>query len=139
MPHLGIPELMIILFIVILIFGANRLPDIGRGIGKGIRTSPRDAMIASTIPSEKLATAFGVHRAMDTAGAMLGPLIAAGLLAFIPGAFDAVFIVSFCFALVGVAALIVVVGAWRLRRLPGWRQQRAGRPWRAARSSMIRQ
>jgi CubicO group peptidase (beta-lactamase class C family) len=35
-------------------------------------------------------------------------------------------------ALVGVAALIVVVGAWRLRRLRGWRQQRAGRPWRAA-------
>jgi CubicO group peptidase (beta-lactamase class C family) len=35
-------------------------------------------------------------------------------------------------ALVGVAALIVAVGAWRLRRLRGWRQQRAGRPWRAA-------
>ena len=37
MPRLGIPELIIILVIVILIFGANRLPDIGRGIGKGIR------------------------------------------------------------------------------------------------------
>jgi sec-independent protein translocase protein TatA len=37
MPHLGIPELIVILFIIILIFGANRLPDIGRGIGKGIR------------------------------------------------------------------------------------------------------
>ncbi len=35
--RLGIPELFIILFIIILIFGANRLPDIGRGIGKGIR------------------------------------------------------------------------------------------------------
>ena len=35
--HLGIPELIVILFIIILIFGANRLPDIGRGIGKGIR------------------------------------------------------------------------------------------------------
>ena len=34
---LGIPELLIILVIIILIFGANRLPDIGRGIGKGIR------------------------------------------------------------------------------------------------------
>ena len=34
---LGIPELVIILVIVILIFGANRLPEIGRGIGKGIR------------------------------------------------------------------------------------------------------
>lgn len=37
MGRLGIPELMIILFIIILIFGANRLPDIGRGIGKGIK------------------------------------------------------------------------------------------------------
>ena len=37
MPHLGFPELIVILFIIILIFGANRLPDIGRGIGKGIR------------------------------------------------------------------------------------------------------
>ncbi len=35
--HLGIPELIVVLFIIILIFGANRLPDIGRGIGKGIR------------------------------------------------------------------------------------------------------
>jgi sec-independent protein translocase protein TatA len=35
--RVGIPELVIILFIIILIFGANRLPDIGRGIGKGIR------------------------------------------------------------------------------------------------------
>jgi sec-independent protein translocase protein TatA len=34
---LGIPELLVILFIIILIFGANRLPEIGRGIGKGIR------------------------------------------------------------------------------------------------------
>jgi sec-independent protein translocase protein TatA len=37
LPHLGIPELIVILFIIILIFGANRLPEIGRGIGKGIR------------------------------------------------------------------------------------------------------
>lgn len=35
--RLGIPELLIILFIIILIFGANRLPEIGRGIGRGIR------------------------------------------------------------------------------------------------------
>jgi sec-independent protein translocase protein TatA len=34
---LGIPELLIILFIVILVFGASRLPELGKGIGKGIR------------------------------------------------------------------------------------------------------
>jgi sec-independent protein translocase protein TatA len=37
MGRLGIPELLIILAIIILIFGANRLPEIGRGIGKGIK------------------------------------------------------------------------------------------------------
>lgn len=37
MGSLGFPELVVILIIVILIFGANRLPEIGRGIGKGIR------------------------------------------------------------------------------------------------------
>ena len=37
MGSLGLPELLIILVIIILIFGANRLPEIGRGIGKGIR------------------------------------------------------------------------------------------------------
>jgi sec-independent protein translocase protein TatA len=42
MGRIGIPELVIILFIVILIFGASRLPEIGRGIGKGIRNF-RDA------------------------------------------------------------------------------------------------
>jgi sec-independent protein translocase protein TatA len=37
MGGLGVPELIIILIIIIMIFGANRLPEIGRGIGKGIR------------------------------------------------------------------------------------------------------
>jgi sec-independent protein translocase protein TatA len=35
--RLGIPELLIILFIVILIFGASRLPELGKGIGRGIK------------------------------------------------------------------------------------------------------
>jgi sec-independent protein translocase protein TatA len=37
MGRIGLPEMLVILFIVILIFGANRLPEIGRGIGRGIR------------------------------------------------------------------------------------------------------
>jgi sec-independent protein translocase protein TatA len=37
MGGLGIPELIVILFIIILIFGASRLPEIGRGLGRGIR------------------------------------------------------------------------------------------------------
>ncbi len=35
--RLGMPELLVILFIVILIFGASRLPELGRGIGRGIK------------------------------------------------------------------------------------------------------
>jgi sec-independent protein translocase protein TatA len=37
MGRIGLPEMLVILLIIILIFGANRLPEIGRGIGKGIR------------------------------------------------------------------------------------------------------
>jgi sec-independent protein translocase protein TatA len=37
MGRIGFPELIVILVIIIMIFGANRLPEIGRGIGKGIR------------------------------------------------------------------------------------------------------
>ena len=37
MPHLGIGELMVILAIVVILFGANRLPQLGRGIGSAIR------------------------------------------------------------------------------------------------------
>lgn len=41
--RLGLPELLIILFLIILIFGANRLPEIGRGIGRGIRNFKESA------------------------------------------------------------------------------------------------
>jgi sec-independent protein translocase protein TatA len=43
MGSLGFPELVIILIIIIMIFGANRLPEIGRGIGKGIRNFKESA------------------------------------------------------------------------------------------------
>ena len=78
-------------------------------IGKGIRTAPRDAMIAASSAPERIATAFGVHRAMDTAGAMLGPLLAVAILTIAPGAYDAVFVVSMCVALVGVAVIATFV------------------------------
>ncbi len=78
-------------------------------VGKGIRTAPRDAMISLSTPKEQLGTAFGVHRAMDTTGAMLGPLVAFGLLALAPLAFDSIFLVSFCLAVLGVAVLVLFV------------------------------
>ncbi|NTU85295.1 MAG: MFS transporter [Chloroflexales bacterium] len=77
--------------------------------GKGIRTSPRDTLIALSTPPNQLATALGVHRAFDTAGSMLGPLVAFLLLSLAPGTFDAIFVVSFCFALIGVGILALFV------------------------------
>jgi MFS family permease len=77
--------------------------------GKGIRTAPRDALISLSSSREGLATAFGVHRALDTAGALLGPLIATLVLLLAPRMFDAVFVVSFCFAVVGFAILVLFV------------------------------
>ncbi len=52
----------------------------GDRVGKGLRTSPRDALIADVTPGNRLGAAFGLHRAMDHGGAVAGPLIAAGLL-----------------------------------------------------------
>jgi MFS family permease len=74
-------------------------------IGKGLRTAPRDAMISASSPPENLGRAFGVHRALDTTGAVLGPLIAFALLWWIPDGYLAVMLVSFGFAVVGVAVL----------------------------------
>ncbi len=78
-------------------------------LGKGIRSDARDALISFSSPRGELATAFGVHRALDTVGAMLGPLIAFGLLMAAPGAYDAVFVVSLCAALIGLAILVLFV------------------------------
>jgi MFS family permease len=78
-------------------------------IGKGIRTAPRDAMISLSSPPEALGTAFGVHRAMDTCGAMLGPLLAFGLLSISADNFHGIFLVSLCFAVIGVAILLLLV------------------------------
>ncbi|MBI4457163.1 MAG: MFS transporter [Acidobacteria bacterium] len=51
-------------------------------VGKGLRTSPRDALIADVTNPGQRGTAYGFHRSMDHAGAVIGPLVAAGLLAF---------------------------------------------------------
>jgi MFS family permease len=78
-------------------------------VGKGIRTAPRDAMISLSAHPKALGAAFGVHRAMDTMGAMIGPLLAFGLLEAAPRRYDTVFVVSFCFAIVGVAVISLLV------------------------------
>jgi MFS family permease len=77
--------------------------------GKGLRTAPRDAMISLSAAPETRGRAFGVHRAMDTAGALLGPIVAFVVLRASVDGFDAVFTVSFCVAMAGVAVLVLFV------------------------------
>jgi MFS family permease len=60
-------------------------------IGKGIRGSPRDAMIADETPPEIRGRAFGLRQALDTAGALLAPLVAIGLMAWLASNIRAVF------------------------------------------------
>jgi MFS family permease len=76
---------------------------------KGIRTAPRDALISLSSAQQTRAEAFGVHRTLDTIGAMLGPLVAFSLLGLIPNGFDAVFVVSFCFAAAGTGIVALLV------------------------------
>lgn len=74
-------------------------------LGKGIRTAPRDALIARAAPAARLGEAFGIHRTLDAVGAALGPVMAFAVLALAPGAYDAVFVASFAAALLGLAVL----------------------------------
>lgn len=78
-------------------------------MGKGIRTAPRDALISLSTPRDSLGMAFGVHRALDTAGAMIGPLLAFLILALVSEGYDSIFVVSFCFAVAGFALLVLFV------------------------------
>ena len=77
--------------------------------GKGMRTAPRDAMISLTAPKRELGFAFGVHRAMDTAGAMIGPVLAFAMLAAAPNAFHSLFLVSFFIAVLGFLVIAMLV------------------------------
>jgi MFS family permease len=78
-------------------------------LGKGLRTAPRDALIAGASHPSMLGRAFGVHRTLDTIGAALGPLCAFALLALVPGGYGSIWVVSFAFAVVGVAVIVLLV------------------------------
>jgi MFS family permease len=77
-------------------------------IGKGIRTSPRDALLADIVPARKRGRAFGLQRAMDNAGAFVGPLIAALLLKLALVDERGVFLLA---AIPGIAAVVLLLVA----------------------------
>ncbi|MGB9678952.1 MAG: MFS transporter [Thermoanaerobacteraceae bacterium] len=76
--------------------------------GKGIRTAPRDTIIAETVDSSKIGAAYGLHRAMDTMGATIGIILAYYFLTSYKGDFKVVFIYSLIPAAIGVFALFFV-------------------------------
>jgi MFS family permease len=82
-------------------------------VGKGIRTSPRDALLADLVPRGERGRAYGLQRAMDNAGAVAGPLLAALLLRFVFRDERPVFLLA---AIPGIAAILVLVA--RVREAP---------------------
>jgi MFS family permease len=88
-------------------------------IGKGIRGAPRDAMLADETPPEIRGRAFGLRQALDTAGALLAPLVAIGLMAWLASNIRAVFWIAVIPA--GISFLL----AWLALREP---EQHLARP-----------
>ncbi len=77
--------------------------------GKGVRSAPRDAIIAESTHHESFARAFNFHRAMDTFGAVLGPLIAFILLAAYQNNYRLVFWLSMIPGVIAVALIIIFI------------------------------
>ncbi|MCA9604723.1 MAG: MFS transporter [Myxococcales bacterium] len=77
--------------------------------GKGLRSSPRDALLAASVDEESRATAYGFHRAMDHAGAVLGPLFALALLAWVTRDLRVVFALALVPGVLAVLAIAVGV------------------------------
>ncbi|WP_285737375.1 MFS transporter [Kitasatospora phosalacinea] len=108
-------------------------------LGKGVRTAPRDALISLSTPPADLGRAFGVHRAMDTTGALLGPLAAFAVLRATADAYDAVFVVSFATGLLGVLVLALFVRDGAAAALPKTPKPRAApRPERPTVRHLLR-
>ena len=84
-------------------------------LGKGIRSAPRDAMLAGYAPPDMRGRVYGFHRAMDHAGAVAGPLLASAFLFFYPGEYRTLF------ALTIVPGILVIL---LILRLPADRVQR---------------
>ncbi len=78
-------------------------------VGKGIRGAPRDALVADLTPDEVRGAAYGMRQSLDTVGAVIGPLLAVGLMALLTNDMRAVFWAATLPAVLSVALLIVAV------------------------------
>lgn len=78
-------------------------------VGKGVRGAPRDALVADLAPAEIRGAAFGLRQSLDTVGALLGPLLAVGLMLTWANDFRAVFWVAVVPGIIAVALLVLGV------------------------------
>src|SRR2546428_7966663 len=80
-------------------------------VGKGIRGAPRDALIADVTPAEVRGAAYGLRQALDTVGAVLGPVAAIGLMVLLASDIRAVLWVAVVPAIVAGVGVMLFVGA----------------------------
>lgn len=74
--------------------------------GKGIRTAPRDSLIAGSVSNGETGKSFGLQKAMDNSGAIAGPLAAFALLFFYPGNYRLIFLLAGIPAILGIIVII---------------------------------
>jgi MFS family permease len=108
-------------------------------VGKGLRTSPRDALISESTPRASWGKAFGFHRAADHAGAVIGPLLAALALTLLHDQLRTVFFFSLIPGLLAVGVLAAGVRDVKPASAPSRREPlRIGAAWRAMPTSLRR-
>lgn len=81
---------------------------IGERLGKGIRSAPRDALLASATQRKSRGRGFGIHRAMDSGGALFGTLLVLGLYWFLDLEFQSIFLIAGVISFISLAPLFWV-------------------------------
>jgi len=105
----------------------------GDRVGKGVRTSPRDALLSESVSEKRMGTAFGLHRALDQLGAILGPVLASAFMLFLGLTMRDVFWLSFIPGLLALLILLMFVEervgkpSEKVRTLKGMRAVLEGR------------
>ena len=82
---------------------------VGDRVGKGVRTSPRDALLSESVSGERMGFAFGLHRTLDQMGAILGPIFASAFMLLLGFTMRDVFWLSFIPGLVALLILVILV------------------------------
>ena len=87
-------------------------------VGKGVRTAARDALLSDEATPQTKATVFGFHRALDTLGAAIGPLLALIFLSVYPGAYRPLFFLAFAPGLLSVITTLLLKEKRRKPKVP---------------------